>query len=322
MVSYGNGYGYCEGHDFWIAPEKYNDRTGQMNPATIEALGYAISCGVAKLSGKLLELEKYEKQVNYLVNREGLLFYGDKFDFRCKDTMKTVDLYEYTSKGIDLDVVLHADDTKAASVDNCKNSDIPYETISYAGKEYIVIPYSYGANCMCIADNIIMVLAIEEETFILDETQKTLVIKASLRDPFAQKIMNRKDKYEQLKEEDKRFYNEVFMEAARLNRLFNDNACLGQVREELIEVIANGLLGKQMSMDDLNDKMCRLSGKSYACNDQKILCSGKGHLFISFVKMCMNTGRKRRWDYSIPFLMIVQTPKYLIISKVCQELSW
>lgn len=274
MVLYGGGYEYFEGDDYWIAPEKYNDRTGQMNPITVEALGYAISCGVAKLSGKFFELEKYEKKVNDLVNREGLLFNGSKFDFQNKNTLKTVNLYEYASKGIDLDVVPNADDN-ISPVNKRKNESIPYETISYAGKDYIVIPYSYGADCICIADNVIMVLAIEEETFVLDITKKTLVVKVNLRDPFTRKIMNRKDRYEQLKEEDRQFYNDVFIEAGRLNRLFEDNACLNNIREELIEVIENGLLGKQMSVDELNNKMSKLSGKSYACNYQTILCNDK-----------------------------------------------
>ena len=283
MVLYGGGYEYFEGDDYWISPEKYNDRTKQMNPSTVEALGYAISCGISKMAGNISDMSKYEEQVNRLIKRDNLVFKADRFEFFHQGIPKAIDLYEYASKGVDLDVVLE-DDTGGSGYSSDARISVPFKSISYAGREYMVIPYQHDVCCLCITDNVIMALAIEEEMFILDELQKTLVVKVELRDPFGQKIMNRKDNFKQLEDNDKHFYYEVFMEASKLNDFFCNHSCCDDVREELLEVIENGVLGKRMSKDSLNSKMQELSGKQYTCDFQRIVCNGKESTLYQYCK--------------------------------------
>lgn len=283
MVLYGGGYEYFAGDDYWISPEKYNDRTKQMDPSTVEALGYAISCGISKMVGNIADMSKYEEQVNRLIKRDNLVFKADRFEFFYQGIPKAIDLYEYASKGVDLDVVLE-NDTCGSGYSSDTRISVPFKSISYAGREYIVIPYQYDVCCLCITDNVIMALAIEEETFILDELQKTLVVKVELRDPFGQKIMNRKDNFKQLEDNDKHFYYEVFMEVSKLNDFFSNHGCCDDVREELLEVIENGVLGKRMSKDSLNSKMQELSGKQYTCDFQRIACNGKESTLYQYCK--------------------------------------
>lgn len=279
------GYENPERYDCWANPENFNNRTKQMDITIAEALGYAISYGVYELRGIVSEKIQCEKKVNNLLCSRHIIFKGQNFSFEKNGDKRGFNLYEFASEGIDLDEPF-VDEEEIDVFDSGDNIKVPvpYESIWYAGKEYIVIPYQYDVCCLCITDNVIMALAIEEEMFILDESQKTLVIKVELRDPFAQRMMNRKDKFEQLGDDDKHFYYEVFKEASKLNEFFNRYSCCDNVREELLETIENGVLGKRMNMDSLGGKMQALSGKQYVCDFQRIVCNGKESSLYQYCK--------------------------------------
>lgn len=277
------GYENPEKCDCWANPDKFNNRTNQMDATIAEALGYAISYGVYELRGMMTEKLQCEQKVNNLLHSRNITFNGSKFIFDRNGDNSGINLYKFASEGIDLDEPF-VDEEEITISEKKDKVPVPYESISYANREYIVIPYPYDVCCLCITDNVIMALAIEEEMFILDEAQKTLVVKVEIRDPFAQRIMNRKDKFEQLRDDDKCFYYEVFKEASKLNDFFSNYSCCDSTREKLLEIIENGVLGKQMNTDYLNTKMQEISGKKYTCNLQGIACNGKESTLYQYCK--------------------------------------
>lgn len=278
------GYENPERYDCWANPEEFNNRTRQMNPVIAEALGYAISYGIYELRGIASEKLQCEQKVNNLLRSRSISFNGLKFFFYKKgDINNDIPLYNLASEGIDLDEPFFDEEDTTVFRKNDK-IPVPYENISYVGRKYVVVPYQYGSCFFCITDNVIMALSIEEETFILDSSKKNIVIKVELRDPFAKKIMNRKDSFEQLKDDARYFYYNAFKEADKLNTFFQQNSCRDYVRKELIETIENGILGKKMSANSLSNKMQKLSGKQYSCDFQRIVCNGKESTLYQYCK--------------------------------------
>lgn len=149
---------------------------------------------------------------------------------------------------------------------------IPYKIIKYSGRDYIVIPYEQPYCCLCITGNCIMGLE-EMEKWLIYEERKILIIKTELREIFTKRIMNGKYDLEILDESDKKFYNEVFNEAYKLNDYFLGSYNMNGLRNELINTIYEGILRNNLDNDILKRKMYELSGKQYYYNCKKILCN-------------------------------------------------
>lgn len=160
------------------------------------------------------------------------------------------------------------------SSDNVIKELVPYGHIYYENQNYIVIPYRYKDCCLCVTGNTIVALVLEEESFVLDTSQKAIVIKAELRDPFKHRIMNRKDRFVDLEKTEQCFYYEIFKEARKLNMFFSNHKQWSDIRDAMLTLIEEGLLGKRMSLNIINNKLQELSGKQYICDNEKILCNG------------------------------------------------
>lgn len=271
------GSSYIEKGYQWANPENFNNRTHQMDKTIAEALGFAISCGVYKLRGMEQEVQNCEKKVNSLLSVKNIVFDAKMFLFNNKGETGGLDLYELASTGIDLDEpFVYVEEM------NDKKISVPYQLINYMDKNYIVVPCKDSTSCLCITENVIIAVTIEEQINVLNESDKKLTVKAELRDVFAKKIMNRKDVFEELCETDKKFYCEILKECVKLNTFFYENERCDSVREELLNIIVDGVLGNQVGQASLSELMQNLTGKKYYSNHQCILCNNKESNLFEF----------------------------------------
>jgi len=278
-------FGPCYYDDDYI-PQNLYDRTAQINKEVADILGKMISSSICYLLKRNKEAEVYEREVNNQLKRWDFKFIGRLFAFNYTKELSQGQIFPLLYEFATTDIDLKAPPIESAAV------NIPVEVVKYSGRDYIVIPYSMDASCLCVTCDVIFAFFVEELHSVVDKSITGLSMRAEVIEPFTGRKMNRTDKLDLLDEEDKGFYFDVFRVARDINKYIEKYPSADRIRLELLEILIDGIVEHKFTPDQISNQIKKIGGSNYSYVTGRIIKKGQNISLYDFCKDSYKMGGK------------------------------